>query len=65
MIVANLVNELESNINSENIIGTKSTEYELKPVHEERKYNLEVFLLALALFMVIFEVFFIKWRGDL
>ncbi len=65
IIAVNLVDELESNVNLEKPVGTKSTDYELKPVKETREFPLDVWLLALALFFIIFEVFFVKYRGDL
>lgn len=64
IIAVNLVEELESNVNLEKPVGTKSTDYELKPVKETREFPLDVWLLALALFFVVFEVFFVKYRGD-
>lgn len=64
VIAVNLVDELESNINLEKSIGTKSVEYELKPVKETREFPLDIWLLVLALFFVVFEVFFVKYRGD-
>ncbi len=64
-IAVNLVNDFESNINAEKKIGVKSTEYELRPVKETRKLPWELYLLALALALIVFEVFFIKYRGDL
>ena len=64
-IAVNLASELESDINRASPVGAKSKEYELKPVKETRKFPLETALLALALLLVLFEVFFIKYRGDL
>jgi hypothetical protein len=65
IIAVNLVDDAESNINLEKQVGTRSTEYELKPVKEKREFHWEVWLLALAVFLLLFEVFFIKYRGDL
>ncbi len=65
VIAVNLVDDLESNINLEKQVGTKSTDYELRPVKETREFHLELWLLALALVLLLFEVFFIKYRGDL
>lgn len=64
-IAVNLVNELESDVNRVVPVGARSVDYELQPVKETRKFNLELLLLALALILTIFEVFFIKYRGDL
>ncbi len=65
VVAVNLVDEAESNINLDKKVGTKSTEYELKPVKEKREFHWEVWLLALAVFLLLFEVFFVKYRGDL
>jgi len=64
-IAVNLLREKESDINSNVSFGTKSVQYELKPVREERKYSLEFLLTTIGLLLLIFEVLFIKWRGDL
>jgi len=65
IIAVNLVDELESNINLEKSTGTKSVDYELRPVKETREFQWTIWLLALAVFLLLFEVFFIKYRGDL
>jgi len=65
ILAVNLVDEAESNINLDKKVGTKSTDYELKPVKEKREFHWEIWLLALAVFLLLFEVFFIKYRGDL
>jgi hypothetical protein len=65
VIAVNLVDELESNINMEKKVGTKSVDYELKPVKETREFHWELMLLIIALILVVFEVFFVKYRGDL
>lgn len=64
-IAVNLLNDKESDINSKTSFGTKSPQFELQPVKEERTHSLEFNLLALALALLIFEILFIKWRGDL
>ena len=64
-ISVNLLNEKESDINSNTSFGTKSPQFELKPVKEERTHSLEFNLLALALALLILEILFVKWRGDL
>lgn len=65
VIAVNLVDELESNINMDKKVGTKSVDYELKPVKETREFHWELMLLIIALVLVVFEVFFVKYRGDL
>ncbi|MBI4148223.1 VWA domain-containing protein [Candidatus Woesearchaeota archaeon] len=64
-VVANLVNERESDINSKGAFGTKSVDFELKPVKEERKYYWERLLVAGALILLLAEVAYVKRRGDL
>jgi len=64
-IAVNLVDDFESNVNLEKKVGTKSTEYELKPVKETREFHWEIWLLSLAIILLVFEVFFVRYRGDL
>ncbi|VVB80948.1 Uncharacterised protein [uncultured archaeon] len=64
IIAVNLVDEMESNVNLDKPVGTMSTEYELKPVKEKREFAWDIWLLAIALFFVVLEVFFIRYRGD-
>ena len=64
-IVANLVNDAESDINGKGAFGTKSVDYELRPVKEERKYYWAGTLITVALLLLFFEVYYIKRRGDL
>lgn len=64
IIAVNLVDEFESNINLEKKVGTKSTEYELRPVKETREFQWDVWLLIIAIGLLIFEVFFVKYRGE-
>jgi len=64
-IAVNLVDEMESNVNLDKPVGTKSTEYQLKPVKEKREFHWEIWLMVLALALLLFEVFFIRYRGDL
>lgn len=63
-IAVNLVNEFESNINPGTAIGTKSTDYELRPVKETREFPWTLLLLVIALGVAVFEIFFVKYRGD-
>ncbi len=64
-IAVDLVDELESNINTDKKVGTKSADYKLKPVKETREFHWEIWLLVLALILAVFEIFFVKYRGDL
>jgi len=63
-IASNLLDEKESEINAKTIIGAKSTEFELKPVKETRKLELEPLLILAAGFIILLELMYIKMRGD-
>lgn len=63
-IAANLLDEKESDINAETILGAKSTEFELKPVKETRKLELEPLLILAAGLIILLEIMYIKIRGD-
>ncbi|MBD3304308.1 hypothetical protein GF343_04115 [Candidatus Woesearchaeota archaeon] len=63
-IAANLLDEKESDINAETILGAKSTEFELKPVKETRKLELEPLLILAAGIIILLEIMYIKMRGD-
>lgn len=65
VVAVNLEDEVESNINLDVPVGTRSTEYELRPVKETREFQWELWLLAIALAALVFELWFVKWRGDL
>lgn len=64
-IAVNMLDEKESDITTNASFGTKSVQFKLQPVKEERKYFLEFTLASIALALVVFEVFFVKTRGDL
>ncbi len=63
-IIANLINEQESDINRNATFGTKTVDFELKPVKEERKYYWESLLATAALILLGLEILYIKRRGD-
>lgn len=64
MVAVNLANEKESNINLEKSEGTKSMEYELRPVKEKREFSWDIWLLVIAIAFVFFEIWYVKFRGD-
>jgi hypothetical protein len=64
-IAVNLLNERESSINPDDSFGTKSVDYELKPVKEKRKKVWSSFLLIFGLILLFIELFYVKVRGDL
>jgi len=63
-IAVNLLSDTESNLNAEEIVGAKSTEFELKPVKETRKLEFEPILIAIAGILLLLEILYIKMRGD-
>lgn len=63
-IAANLLDEKESEINSETPTGAKSTEFRLEPVKETRKFELEPLLILAAGLIILLEIMYIKLRGD-
>ena len=65
LVVANLLDEKESAINSKEVRGQRSTEYTLEPVKDKRKYIFESPLLIILFILLAFEVYYVKMRGDL
>ncbi len=65
LVVANLLDEKESAINSKEVRGQRSTEYKLEPVKDKRKYIFETPLLIILFILLAFEVYYVKMRGDL
>jgi hypothetical protein len=63
-LAVNLIDATESDINMQETIGAKSTEFELKPVKETKERNLDLFLLIATCILFIFEIGYIKFRGD-
>ncbi len=63
-IAANLLDDKESEVNSEAILGAKSTEFELKPVKETRKLEFEPLLILASGLIILLELMYIKMRGD-
>ncbi len=63
-LAANLVDEAESDVNAAVSIGSKSTEFELKPVKEPREYEFELPFIIFALIVIVLELFYVKKRGD-
>lgn len=64
-VAANLLSDLESSVNVQKEAGTKSADYKLLPVKETREFAWAIWLIVFGLIFLIFEVFFVKWRGDL
>ncbi|MBI4144389.1 VWA domain-containing protein [Candidatus Woesearchaeota archaeon] len=59
-----LLNEFESSISAVGT-GQKSTEYVLNTVKETKKLELDTGLMSLAIILILFEIFYIKARGDI
>lgn len=65
IVTANLLSDLESSVNMQRDVGTKSADYKLQPVKETREFPWTIWLLAIAIVFLLFEVFFVRWRGDI
>ena len=63
-IAVNLLNERESDIIPKQIVGQSSAKIELKPINEERTLDWEIPLLIAAAVMMLLELLYIKFRGD-
>ncbi len=64
-LAVNLLDEKESDINMKEAIGAKSTDFELKPVKETRNFDFDTALLAAACIVLLLELLFVKYRGDI
>jgi hypothetical protein len=62
-IAVNLVNERESDINANTTMGAKSTEFELKPVKEKRRFDFIKPFILIGLILLFVELLYIKTRG--
>ncbi|MEM4254146.1 MAG: BatA and WFA domain-containing protein [Candidatus Woesearchaeota archaeon] len=62
-LAVNLLSERESDINANTTMGAKSTEFELKPVKEKRKFEFEMPFVLLALILLFIELLYVKMRG--
>lgn len=64
-VASNLLNVLESAVNAEDRQIIKAhKDIRLKPVQEEREFSLEIPILLAALILMLFELIYIKIRGD-
>ncbi|MDO8740813.1 MAG: BatA domain-containing protein [Candidatus Woesearchaeota archaeon] len=64
-IAVNLLNERESNIAPSESYGQKGEEFVLKPVKEQRKFQLEIPLLIASMLILMLELLYIKIRGEI
>ncbi len=65
-IAVNLLNEKESDVNFLDSAGSiESTKGELQPIKTKVDYNLEIYLTALILIILLSEFIYAKYRGEL
>lgn len=64
-IAANMLSEVESDITLRDMVGTSARKVELKPVKEERELSFEIPVIILIMALLVFELIFIKVRGDI
>lgn len=64
-IVANLLNEAESNINPKEVIGRKIEDYIFDPVKEQTELNLDKIIIYSALALLFIELLLTKIRGEI
>ncbi len=64
-VAANLESDAESTINAEQKKGFGIRDFELRPVKQPRTISLDTVLLWIAGALVLFELLFVKLRGDL
>ncbi|MBI2673582.1 BatA domain-containing protein [Candidatus Woesearchaeota archaeon] len=64
-VVANLVNEDESNVNSKEVIGRKIEDFKFEPVEEQIDMNLDKILLYSVLALLFIELLLTKIRGEI
>jgi hypothetical protein len=62
-VAVNLLNEKESDISAKEIEGTKSVDYELQAVKEQREYPWTITLIILGIIALYIELLIIKRRG--
>lgn len=64
-VASNLLDEVESDVNAKEFLGTSSQEYELRPVKEKQDFPIAVPLLAIAAILLFLEILYVKVRGDI
>ena len=65
IIAANLLNDMESDVSTNETAGAKSTEFELKPVKEDREFEFAMPFIAISAIVLFLELLYIKMRGVL
>ena len=64
-IASNMLSDAESDINLKEQVGVSSRTVQLKPVKEKREISFEIPIILIILALIIFELIFIKIRGDI
>ena len=65
-VAYNFVDEAESDVSKDPVLVSKEyANFVEKDVEEDIDFDLTVFVLILAIVAVLFEIFYIKFRGDL
>ena len=59
------MNEQESDVSKEKLITAREKEMAFKGEKEEAKFSFELYLIVFATLLILFELFYIKMRGDL
>lgn len=65
IVSANILNEYESDINTNQSFGQKALDYQLQSVKEKRKLDLELPFLIIITILLLLEIAYIKLRGDM
>jgi len=64
-VAANMLSQAESDIELKELVGSSDREIELKPVKETREYSFEMPIILLIFGLMLFELIYIKIRGDI
>jgi len=65
VVASNMLSEFESDIKRKIDVETKEAEFKEKPSEAKFKLDLNTYLLALVMLILIIELIFLKRRGDL
>ena len=65
IIAANLLSAEESNINVKQEIGEGISEFKFEIVKESQKLNLELYLVIAGAIILLIELLYVKFRGDI
>ncbi|HIH43415.1 TPA: hypothetical protein HA246_07290 [Candidatus Woesearchaeota archaeon] len=65
IIAANLLSVEESNVNVKQEIGEGISEFKFEIVKESQKLNLELYLVIAGAIILLVELLYVKFRGDI